>query len=393
MKVSLLTGGADKPYVLGITQALVSKGIIVDLIGNDEMGTAEILANSNINFLNLRGNQNSNGSIFQKIIRVLKYYFRLIIYAAITDSTLFHILWINKFVIFDRTFLTIYYKLLGKKLVFTAHNIDQKQRDGGNSFVNKVTLKIFYMLNDHILVHTDKMKAQLINDFNISEGKISVILFGINDTIPKSNLIKSDARAKLEITNHEKVVLFFGYIAPYKGLEYLVRAMAQLRDYDGSYRLIIAGQVKNCQSYWASIESLIEELDLDKYIIKHIKFIPDNYVEVLFRASDVVVLPYKFIFQSGVPFLSYNFGLPVIASDVGSLREVIVEGKTGMICRKEDHIDLADKICKYFESDLYINLEDNSNKIINYANEKYSWDGICTTISDVYEVLIQTNKT
>jgi glycosyltransferase involved in cell wall biosynthesis len=108
--------------------------------------------------------------------------------------------------------------------VFTAHNIDGKERDGGNNYLNRFSLKVLYNLVDHIFVHTAKMKSQLIQEFNLTGNKISVIPFGINNTIPKSNLTTSEARAKLQLNGDEKVILFFGNIAPYKGLEY-VKAM------------------------------------------------------------------------------------------------------------------------------------------------------------------------
>lgn len=384
MKVSLLTGGGDKPYALGLLNALVSKGVIVDFIGNDEMSNAEIVAHKSVNFLNLRGNQNPAAPRVQKITRVLRYYLRLIKYTATTDSPILHILWFNKFLLFDRTLLNIYYKFLGKKLVFTAHNIDEKERDGGNNYLNRLSLKILYNLVDHIFVHTAKMKSQLVHEFNIAETKVSVIPFGINNTIPKSDLTKIEARGRLHLKDHEKVLLFFGNIAPYKGLEYVMYAMDRLRNKDDSFRLIIAGQIKDCQAYWEKLELIAESLDISKYIIKKIEYIPDEDVEVFFKSSDVLLLPYKFIYQSGVLFLSYSFGLPVIATDVGSLREDIMEGKTGMICRAEDPDDLADKICRYFDSDLFRNLEENQKDIINYGNEKYSWDEVGNRTHSVY---------
>jgi glycosyltransferase involved in cell wall biosynthesis len=384
LKVSLLTGGGDKPYALGLLNALVSKGVIVDFIGNDEMSNAEIVAHKSVNFLNLRGNQNPAAPRVQKITRVLRYYLRLIKYTATTDSPILHILWFNKFLLFDRTLLNIYYKFLGKKLVFTAHNIDEKERDGGNNYLNRLSLKILYNLVDHIFVHTAKMKSQLVHEFNIAETKVSVIPFGINNTIPKSDLTKIEARGRLHLKDHEKVLLFFGNIAPYKGLEYVMYAMDRLRNKDDSFRLIIAGQIKDCQAYWEKLELIAESLDISKYIIKKIEYIPDEDVEVFFKSSDVLLLPYKFIYQSGVLFLSYSFGLPVIATDVGSLREDIMEGKTGMICRAEDPDDLADKICRYFDSDLFRNLEENQKDIINYGNEKYSWDEVGNRTHSVY---------
>ena len=388
MKVSLLTGGGDKPYALGLLNALVSKGVIVDFIGNDEMSSAEIVAHKSVNFLNLRGNQNPAASKVQKITRVLRYYLRLIRYTATTDSPILHILWFNKFLLFDRTLLNIYYKLLGKKLVFTAHNIDEKERDGSNNYLNRLSLKILYNLVDHIFVHTAKMKSQLVHEFNIAETKVSVIPFGINNTIPKSDLTKIEARGRLHLKDHEKVLLFFGNIAPYKGLEYAMYAMDQLRNKDDSFRLIIAGQIKDCQAYWEKLERIAESLDIGKYIIKKVEYIPDEDVEVFFKSSDVLLLPYKFIYQSGVLFLSYSFGLPVIATDVGSLREEIIEGETGFICKPEDPKDLAQKIGLYFQSDLYRNLEATRKGIMEYARERNSWQKVGQITYEIYKELL-----
>ena len=387
MKVSLLTGGGDKPYALGLLNALISKGVTVDFIGNDEMSNADIVKAIGVNYLNLRGNQNPRARDLTKLVRVLRYYFRLLKYVTVSDSPIFHILWFNKFIFLDRTLLNAYYKLLGKKLVFTAHNVDEKERDGGNNFLNRLSLRILYSLVDHIFVHTKKMKSQLTHEFKVREDKVSVIPFGINNTIPTSNLTKAEARAKLNLGDYEKVLLCFGNIAPYKGLEYAIRAMDRLREKDDSYRLVIAGQIKGCQAYWEEVEGIVEKLHLSKYVMNKTEYIPDEEVEVFFKSSDVLLLPYKFIYQSGVLFLSYSFGLPVIATDVGSLREDIVEGSTGMICRAEDPDDLADKVRRYFDSDLYRNLDENMKHIISYGNEKHSWDEVGNTTYSVYEKL------
>ena len=388
MKVSLLNAPDFKSYSLSMLQALALKGVRIDLIGNADIGTAKVVGDKNVNYLNLRGDENPAASTIRKLNRILKYYFRLVIYAATTDSSLFHMQAHNKIWLLDRTILNIYYKILGKKLVFTAHNIDARQRDGGNTLLNRISLKILYHLMDHIFVHTEKMKAQLLHDFKINDAKITIIPHGILDTVPITNLTRSEARAKLKLGTQEKVLLFFGNIAPYKGLEYLLHALEHLRATDESYRLVIAGRIKKCQSYWEDIERIIEDRNLSNSIIKQIRFINDDEVEVFFKASDLLILPYRFIFQSGLPFLSYSFGLPVIVTDAGSLSEVVVEGKTGMICRKEDSVDLAEKIQKYYGSELFINLEENMKAITDYGNENYSWEGISSTICAVYASLI-----
>ena len=387
MRVALLTGGNDKPYALGLLGALVSQDISVDFIGDDDMGIAEIVADKRVNFLNYCGNQSSMASTSRKIIRVLNYYARLIGYASKSGSEIFHILWFNKFVWFDMFLLNSYYKVLRKKLVYTAHNVDERERDGGNNFLSRVSLWVFYRMVDHIFVHTLKMKRQLVRDFKVAETKISVIPFGINNTLPKSNLTRIEARDKLDLSIENKAVLFFGHIAPYKGLEYTLYALDCLRKKDDNYRLIIAGQIKKCRSYWFSLERIIKQLNLSKHLIKAIEYIPDEEVEIYFKASDVLLLPYRFIYQSGVLFLSYSFGLPVIATDVGSLRDDIVEGVTGMVCRAEDPSDLANTISTYFNSDLFRNLERNRNAVMDYANTTYSWDVVGEIVVRAYKDL------
>jgi glycosyltransferase involved in cell wall biosynthesis len=85
-----------------------------------------------------------------------------------------------------------------------------------------------------------------------------------------------------------------------------------------------------------------------------------------------------------VLFLAYSFGLPVIASDVGSLREDVVEGETGFICRPEDPLDLAKKIERYFASSLYRNLDSRRGQIREYIQERHSWDAVGERTRSVY---------
>ena len=393
MKVALLTAGKDQHYAIGLLGALRGKPVHIECIGSDVMATSGVVRTGHVDFYNLVGNQDADTSISQKVLRVLKYYVHLIIYAARTDAKLFHILWFRKFPYVERTLLNVYFKILGKKLVFTAHNIDDQARNGKSSFANKLSLRLLYYIVDHILVHTPKMKLQLIKEFGIVEKKITVVPHGINDVIPEANLTRLEAKQHLGFDPNEKILLFFGNIAPYKGLEDLIRAMAALSGED-RIRLVIAGPVKDkdCESYWRELENLIDELRLSDYIQKEVRFIPDENVGVFFKASDVAVLPYKRIYQSGVLLLSYRQGLPVIAADVGSLREDIVEGQTGWIFRAGDPVDLAAKIRTYFASDLFRDLESNGPKIREYGDHRFAWEKNVDSTFVVYQTLLKKDK-
>jgi len=179
--------------------------------------------------------------------------------------------------------------------------------------------------------------------------------------------------------------LFFGNIAPYKGLGYLIAAFANILKEDCTYRLIIAGRPKGDERYWQEIEQAITHDAIRERIIQKIEYVPDEQTELYFKAADVLVLPYTHVFQSGVLFLGYAFGLPAIATDVGSLSDDIIEGETGFLCRPKNPTDLARTIRRYFASDFYQNLETRRSQIRQFANDRYSWMRVGEILDGVYQ--------
>jgi D-inositol-3-phosphate glycosyltransferase len=317
---------------------------------------------------------------------------QLIGYAANAKPKLFHILWNNKFQLFDCTVLMVYYRLLRKKIVLTAHNVNAGKRDKNDSWLNRFSLKVQYGLCDHIFVHTEGMKTEMISEFGILENKISVIPFGINNTVPNTSLSRAQAKRQLKISKDDKALLFFGNIAPYKGLEYLIAAFEELLKRDRSYCLLIVGKPKGRENYWNEVRRAIENSGIADRVIEKIEYVPDQEIELYFKAADVLVLPYARVFQSGVLFLGYSFGLPAIAADVGSLKQEIVEGKTGFAFKPQDSSDLAHKISCYFNSELFRNLERHRAEIKADANERYSWDRVAAVTTKVYAQLVNSNK-
>jgi D-inositol-3-phosphate glycosyltransferase len=375
IRIGLLTGGCDRPYAFDIAMELASKGINLDVIGGDDMDRPELYVNPRLTFLNLRGDQRPGAGIWKKVTRVLIYYLRLIRYVSFAKPRILHILWNNKFQLFDRTALMLYYKAMGKRIALTAHNVNAGTRDGNDGLSNRLSLKIQYQLADRIFVHTEKMKAELLQEFGVRESAVTVVPFGINNSIPETALTPAEARRRLGIKGGEKVALFFGHIEPYKGLDYLVGAFERLLTTGTSYRLIIAGQPgKGSGAYLAAIRYAIGLETARKSVISKFEYISDEETEMYFKAADVAVLPYVHVYQSGVLFLAYRFGVPVIATDVGSFREDILDGKTGFVCKPCDAADLASSIEKYFNSDLFNSLDKHRQYIKDYAKAKHSWD-------------------
>jgi D-inositol-3-phosphate glycosyltransferase len=392
MAISLLTGGSDRPYVFGLTTSLMSSGAALDLIGSDELDFPEFRGRPRLNFLNLRGSLDPDVSVGRKILRISMYYAKLIDYAATAKPRIFHILWNNKFEIFDRTLLMLYYRLLGKKIVFTVHNVNEGKRDSKDTRLNRLTLRIQYRLANHIFVHTKKMKCELIDQFGVRRTQVTVIPFGINNAVPNTSLTPADAKRRLGLREEEGAILFFGRITPYKGLEYLIAAFRRLLAQHENYRLIIAGKPDNCEAYWGAIrQDIHDDVQKGRMLLRE-GFIPDEETEVYFKAADVLVLPYRDIYQSGVLFLGHSFGLPALAADVGSFKDEIVDGKTGFVFSPEDPVDLTRAIKQYFTSDLYADLNSRRREIRDYATERHSWDVVRQMTMNVYTNLLRISS-
>ncbi len=373
--------------MFGLTRALASRGLCLDVIGGSGVDSPEMHTTPRLHFLNLQKNNLPGAG---KVFRALPNYARYIRYALGARPRIFHILWHSNLKSVDRTLLMLFYKLLGKKLVLTAHDVNVAKRDGGDSTLNRLTLRIQYRLADHIFVHTAKMKQELLDDFGVRSKAVTIIPFGINGAVPHTNLTAAQAKLRLGLKMDDRAILFFGGIRPYKGLEYLVAAFQLIAPKHPGYRLIIAGERKRaCESYLRDIQKTIATDGSRDRVIQRIEFIPDSETEFYFKAADVLVLPYKDIFQSGVLFLGYSFGLPAISTDVGSLREDIIEEKTGFVCRPRDPVDLARTLEKYFDSGLFKNLDSRREEIRDLVMRTHSWDEIARMTREVYLRVLQ----
>lgn len=388
VRVALLTAGRDHPYAYGMCTALMGRVPALDIIGANDLDSPQWKDQPSIRFLNMRGDLSTSADLLTKASRVLVYYIRLVLYTVTTRANVFHILWNNKFETFDRVPLVLWYKLFGKRTLLTVHNVNTRARDASDSWFNRWTLKMQYRLIEHLFVHTEKMKQELVASYDVASEKVTVIPFGMNNAVPHTNLTPEEARTKLGLGSAERVILFFGNIAPYKGLEFLIDAFEHVMKEEAEYRLVIAGNPKNCDGYWKPIQQkLVHHPNRDRILLRS-EFIPDEETEVYFKSADILVLPYRHIYQSGVLSLGYSFGLPVIATDVGALREDIVEGRTGYVCKPEDSMDLARTIEQYFSSELFTSLKQRRSDIWRYAHERYSWNAVGQVIVSVYGKLL-----
>ncbi len=176
----------------------------------------------------------------------------------------------------------------------------------------------------------------------------------------------SDESTNINTSKINNKILFFGYIKAYKGLDLLLKAMPQIIKARPKTKLIVAGEVYGDESQYLDI---IDELHLKDNVEFYNQYITNEEVKTFFENSDVCVLPYKHATQSGIIQLSYAFKVPVLASRIGGIPEVVVEGKTGNMFPANNIQAIVDSVISFYKDFT----PGKYTKAIEEENRKYSW--------------------
>jgi glycosyltransferase involved in cell wall biosynthesis len=188
---------------------------------------------------------------------------------------------------------------------------------------------------------------------------------------------KTKARETLGLDQEKKFLLFFGFIRDYKGLDLLLKAMADKRLKERDIHLLVAGEFyTDSKPYF----NLIEELEIGERVHMSNDFIPDSKVGDYFNAADLVVQPYKDATQSGVTQIAYHFEKPMVTTNVGGLAEIVPDGRVGYVVRPDEK-EIAGAVLKYFDG----NKESEFVQNIRIEKQKYSWERMLKTINKLAE--------
>ncbi len=187
---------------------------------------------------------------------------------------------------------------------------------------------------------------------------------------------KEAARKHLGIGKEEKILLFFGFIRNYKGLDILLDAMKILKSANNSPlgdggKLLIAGEFYEDRKAY---DEQVKQLDIADSLILKTNFIPDSEVKYYLCAADVVVQPYRNATQSGVTPLAYHFEVPMIVTNVGGLPSLVPDGKVGLVAEPNAE-SIAEKIIEYFDKG-----PDTFLPYLREEKKKYSWNKMTDTI-------------
>jgi len=195
------------------------------------------------------------------------------------------------------------------------------------------------------------------------------------DTYGKK-LTRKEALSALKLDQESLYLLFFGFIRNYKGLDILIKAFSDDRLRGKNLKLIVAGEFyENENSY----RKQVMESGLEKDIIFFNKFISDREVGLFFSGADLVVQPYKSATQSGVTQIAYHFDKPMLVTDVGGLKEIVLHEKCGYVVQP-DPKNIADAIIDYFDNNRKIAFTENVKK----EKERFSWNKMTDSVTEVF---------
>lgn len=273
-------------------------------------------------------------------------------------------------------------KILGFTIVYTAHDLlphDSNLQDYQSTF------RKIYCVSDKIIVHSENNKKDIVEMFRIDPKKVYVVLHGSFDMFyTDKNITRDIARKEIGIPNEKKVILFFGSIRKYKGLEYLVSAFQKIKEELDNTILLIVGNIYNGNNEdFKFYSDLIDLISHDNDIICINTYVHFEKINSYFLASDVVVLPYIKTYTSGILLAAYAAGRPAIVTDTGALSEVVDVGKSGFIVPPKDVNALEQALIKTLSN------PDQMESMGNYAKylseTMYSWSGIALKTIDVYQ--------
>ncbi|MCS7211032.1 MAG: glycosyltransferase [Chloroherpetonaceae bacterium] len=257
------------------------------------------------------------------------------------------------------------------KIVALLHNFLPHEAHAGDGWL----LRLLTRHPDGYLALSEKVKADLLQ--LQPRALAEVVPHPVYDLFGAA-IPKAQARALLGLSETQKVMLFFGYIRRYKGLDLLLNAMPELIKTFPDIVLIIAGEFYGEESEY---QARIESLGIRKHLLLATHYIPIDQVAKYFCAADCVVLPYRSATQSGIVPIAYHFERPVVVTNVGGLAEAVKDGQTGIVLTAATSQAIAEGIRAFFQK------QTDFAHYIRYEKMRYSWEHFAKSLEQLVEKL------
>jgi len=283
-------------------------------------------------------------------------------------------------------FMVLMARLFGMPVVITAHDVESFGNDSLN--LRLPFSKLAYCCADRVIGHNYSTCTALATSLGVPEKKMTVIPHGNYLHVIRDVPLRKDARKELGIGLNKKILLFFGQIKRAKGLDLLIRAMPEVVAEHPDVLLLIAG--KTWRTDFSQYQEQINVLGIREQCLSRIQYIPDSDVPLYYAACDLVVLPYRKIYQSGVLLMAMSYGRPILASDLPGMAEVIDEGETGFLFPSENAYALSNKIIQLLNDPE--DLEHVARKGLQHMKECHSWFEVGRQTHTCYETILSYRR-
>lgn len=256
-----------------------------------------------------------------------------------------------------------------KVLALTDNIIPHEKRFGDKPFTN------YFVKNCHGFIAMSKAVLNDISKFTLNKNKV-YSPHPMYETYGEQ-VSMSVARARLNLNANDKLILFFGLIRHYKGLDILLEAMANEDIKKQNIKLLIAGEFYEDKKPYLD---LIAKHHLQNHIILHDKFIANEDVRYYFCASNLVAQTYRNATNSGVTMIGYYYEKPMLVTNVGGLVEIVPNQKCGYVV-EADIKKIAEKILDYFTN----NKEKEFTENVKLEKKKYEWQTFIAKLLELYQ--------
>lgn len=266
-----------------------------------------------------------------------------------------------------------------RRILLTVHNVKFHEKTP----LDNILTRLVFSQSHEFCVHSEENAEQIAKYMNISLQRIHIVPMPIHDMYSREKIPPETARNKIGINPKEFVVLLFGNLRDYKGIDIFLRSVSLLparlrRRID----VLIVGQPWNKTQ--KKYDELIEELGLEDQVKKFLFYVPLSQVKYYFEAADLVALPYKiFDAQSGVGSIALAFGKPLLVTRIGSLPSLVKRPEA--IAEPNDELSLRDKMTAILDNPEL--LEQLAADSIELAS-KLSWDASAISHLEIYRKLL-----
>ena len=367
-------GSSHHFYLFGQAKGLTKNDVLISLYTNNETDNPDI---DGVRFFTFYKNIFKSKSKFISGMKWAIGSIFSVFHARFSGISIFHfhIFYTNILVLFSLLLV----KLMFGKVVLTIHDVSSFANSSDSSIIGNM----IYKLTNLILTHNEFSKSEIIKDNPNLSSRIYIVPHGNYTPFINLKNNKEKSRKRLKIPNNKKVLLFFGMIKKVKGLDVLLHALKDVINENPDVLLLIAGRAWG--NDFTNYQRIIDENILSDYCLLHTNFIPHADVEHYYCAADLVVLPYKKIYQSGVLMMTLSYGKPALVSDLPPLKEVVTDMQTAFLFESENAISLAEKL-----NSILLNTEKLEQVRINgeeLINKKYDWNEIGRQTKQAYQSL------